>query len=265
MSINSEKNYAQGFHYVVRRKEETIADIVGTCHAGEEAFCRLNPTIESVAIKASKVSFEHAFFTQEQKDRIVLSKIVTRYNVKCYYTDFNTQHYEENKAYKYPSSIPEKEIIELHREYSTERLILKVRGEDYDTVISLETPEEYAETLNCFEMQEEFSDEEEINAVNGDTYDAYRKGDEVLGKQVMKWTKYHDPAYHHYIRKKRNHTFALRAMPLIENSTPENRVLIAVGYTHLLGKHSFLNLLKQQLGNDYSIMPFTSQNVNCRV
>jgi uncharacterized protein YbaP (TraB family) len=94
---------------------------------------------------------------------------------------------------------------------------------------------------------------EEFKAVNADSYDAYRKGDEVLGKQVAKWKKYRDPASHHYIIKKRNYTFASRAVPLIEDSSSENRVLIAVGYMHLLGKHGVPNLLRQQLGKEYSI------------
>jgi uncharacterized protein YbaP (TraB family) len=272
MFVDAGRTYAQGFHYIVKRRGETVADIVGTNHTGEEALYRLNPTIESASIKAKKIAFEN-IFTQERTDKIELSLITTKYIVQDYYTDFNDKNYKENIACKYPSSIQENEIIEHNNAYGTESLILKARGENSNTVIPLETPEEHAEALNCLEMQEIFledqyysnkvSDEEvkavntdsyeEVKAVNTDSYDAFRKGDETLGKQVMKWRKYHDPASHHYITKKRNHTFASRAVPLIEESNLENRVLIAVGYTHLLGKHGVPSLLRQKLGEEYSI------------
>lgn len=261
MFVDAGRTYAQGFHYIVKRRGETVADIVGTNHTGEEALYRLNPTIESASIKAKKIAFEN-IFTQERNDKINLSLITTKYIVQNYYTDFNEKNYKENMAYKYPSSIQENEIIEQNNAYGTERLILKARGENPNTVIPLETPEEHAEALNCLEMHEVFLEdqcyrnkvsEEEVKTVNTDSYDAFRKGDEALGKQVTKWRKYHDPAFHHYITKKRNHTFASRAVPLIEESNLENCVLIAVGYTHLLGKHGVPSLLRQKLGEEYSI------------
>lgn len=182
--------------------------------------------------------------------------------MEYYYEEFNKKNYDVTKVYKYPSLSAKRGVESLDHAYGAEKLIREA-CENANEVISLETPKEHAQARLCLKEWEILIEKkqrdgiismEEINAATIDAYDAYLTGNETLEKQVMKWWKCQDPAFDYYIRKKRNYIFAGCAVPMIKKSSSENRILIAVGCTHLLGKHGVPKLLQQQLGNDYSVV-----------
>jgi uncharacterized protein YbaP (TraB family) len=265
-SLNSGKKYAEGFHYVVTRNGKTVADIVGTCHAGKEEKCGLNPTIEKAARKAKKFAFEVVSSQKFIDDVNSHRKTCDRKQTLLDYCAYNLNNYDKEKTYRYPSSVLEKEDIGLSPEYGTEeQLIRKACETNSDVAVyPLETPQEYVRNTNYFEMHEAFYKQkmddgeisnEEIKSEKADCYNAYLEGNETLLNKAKKWDKCHDSAFHHYLVKKRNYTFATRVADLIKESSAENRTLIAIGCAHLLGKHGVPNLLRQQLGNDYSVEP----------
>jgi|GEM_PF-6641489 uncharacterized protein YbaP (TraB family) len=273
MSINTEKNYAQGFHYIVKKKREgeeegeVVADIIGTSHTGPKKLYKLNPTIESAAIKAKKIAFE-IVMTEERKKELFDILPTLQQATRNSYTNFYNENYIEEKTYKYQSSDIKNKKVANYNKNGTETLILKARGQNIDAVIPLETMKESAENLHYLAMSEMFLEEKredekiskkEIKACDIDSDNCHRNGDEALGKQAAKWRKRHDPARHHYLVKQRNYTLAKCSAPLIREANPENRVLIAIGCGHLFGKHGVQALLKKELGEDYSIEKFNSE------
>ncbi len=93
-------DYAIGFHYVVKREGNIIADIIGTCHGDEVKNTRLNPTIEQAVKRANKVALEAPFCINE---RAALSKVATMWdNYNKEYLDFHQKNFDENKIIIYP-------------------------------------------------------------------------------------------------------------------------------------------------------------------
>ncbi len=263
MRPRPEKDYSEGFHYVVKRRGETVADLVGTAHADVEGICRLNPTVEEAAKKADRVAFE-SMVTKRDLDRLETHRQRSKSTTQKSYQEYKNTHVSDpNFIYDPALSIATEEIKPVDKNRGTENLILKLRGEHTKyAIISLETIEEHAEIGNYPDLIDEtlyqrisegiISEEQWIRAENI-ALDAYRNGDERRVQISANLLKNLDPSGYYHMYTKRNRLHASRAKPLLEKATADKRVLIAIGAEHLFGEDGVIKLLEQDLGDDYRI------------
>jgi len=249
---------------VVKRKGETVADIVGTMHADVEGICRLNPTAAAAAKKAQRVAFE-CMITKRDLDRLETHRQRSKSTIQKSYQEYNNTHVSAKNFIDDPTdpAFSISEIKPMDKNKGTENLILKLRGEHTKYAsISLETIEEHAEIGNYPDLINEtlyqkisegiISEEQWIRAENV-ALNAYRNGDERRVQTSGNLLKNLDPSGYHHMYTKRNHLHATRAKPLIEKAATDKRVLIAIGAEHLFGEDGVIKLLEQDLGDEYTI------------
>lgn len=261
--LNPGKDYSEAFYFEVKRDGEEIASIIGTCHADEPGRSKLNPLIEEAALKANRIAVESPPFSRAFWRRVEATKR------DCYveYDEYYTREYDSQKTVKYSSPSLGKEIPDLIPENGTEYLIVKACGIDFSKTLSLATLEQTAKTYNYLDkmnsyswkqIRDQYVSRAELNAVMLDTHIAYRNGDEALVMQYQAWQKLQDPAQIFFLIETRNHGFVERSAPWIRESTSDNRLLIALGFDHLFGDQGFIQLLRKDLGAEYTIERKTS-------
>lgn len=272
MSAEATKPYAEGFHYIVKRNEELVADIVGCKHEDHKKFNgQLNPTILEAAKKAKKIALEHnpqdpyhntpSPFSPEER-------LAMQNEAHKNYDDFMQLHADMKRFYRYQSIVQEREpkrSLWDKEQYAagTEWVILyrTMWANPSPEMLSLETRREWEMTMfyldHCFLNQyvKGYQIEDDYITIQLDTNTAFHRGEEAPLQQIRRWKKIHDPGHHHYVVKTRNAVFASRALPLIQEATSESRVMIGVGTAHLFGKNGVLNLLRKDLGEEYTIEP----------
>ena len=249
-------DYAVGFNFAIKKNAETVGYIAGTKHGNNLS---LSPLLVDISQKVSKLAFENALSEKREEEIMSVAPRVA-YSAECNYYAYNSDNYNKNKLLKFP--IFEHDTISEDEEKGTEKLILLAKGETFDSVTSLETPRQHATSLYYCEFNSEHTmeqienneiTEDEIKSINFHSIVCFNTGDEMLAKKIKKWNKVQDPAYHHYVVEDRSLFFSINAEPLIKDATPEEKVLIGVGWSHLFGKKGLLHRLKENLGNEYSI------------
>lgn len=258
IGLNSDKDYSQAFCFEVKRDGEEIAHIIGTSHADRPVCSKLNPLIEEVPLKANRIAIESSPFSREFWKRVDAMKpeSYAEYN-----EDYNRE-YDSKKIFKYSSSSLGQKIPELIPDNGTEKLIAKACGIDFSKTLAQGTLEQTAKTYNYLDKMNFYSGKricdqhlsrEEVLAVRLDTHIAYRNGDETLVMQYQAWQKLQDPARIFFLIETRNHSFVERSAPWIRESTSDDRLLIALGCDHLFGDKGFIKLLREDLGEEYTI------------
>jgi uncharacterized protein YbaP (TraB family) len=259
---NSGKHYSEGFHFVVKRNRQTVADLVGSAHTDELGIDRLNPTVEEAAKKAKLVAFE-AYYDEQDNIRAKTHQNNSKSKTRQSYFDFHNKTADAPKSLKYhshPSTSTKAKDVSPNN--GTEALILKICETTKSLCVSIETPEEKGEGCNYIELGNEFLRQkldsgrltlDDINLGYNEGIAAYRAGDEASFTRYRKWIKLLDPSRYHHLTKMRNFTQANSAKTFIRSATPDNRALIVVGADHLFGKHGVVNLLKNDLGAGYTI------------
>jgi TraB family protein len=254
--VDPPADYAIGFHYVVKREGNIIGDIIGSHHLDEINHKRLNPTIEEAVKQASVVAFEASpawvNWAEEQKKVLEMNGYVEDYLA------FHRKNFDVSKIIG-SSALKKMPSLEnyLDTETGTETLIMQKAN--VPTVISLETTEEKARAKIYLEQEDTiWRDHESKGLISKGNHflpllRAYQRGDEALFKKQQKWINKISPAYAKLFLENRNIPMTARAVPLLQNATPEERALIAVGCAHLFGKKGMISLLKESLGTEYSI------------